>query len=96
MLNSEMDFLSQGLKDINKILKQVFLLLPQYCLGRGLFDMAKNQLFADVYARFGENKLQSPFEWDIVGRNLFSMFMLGILFFIINLLIEYKFFIKSR
>ncbi|XP_060560202.1 phospholipid-transporting ATPase ABCA1-like [Ruditapes philippinarum] len=86
----------EGLRDINKILKQVFLLLPQYCLGRGLFDMAKNQLFADVYARFGENKLQSPFKWDIVGRNLFSMFMLGILFFIINLLIEYKFFIKSR
>ncbi|XP_045158186.2 phospholipid-transporting ATPase ABCA1-like isoform X2 [Mercenaria mercenaria] len=86
----------EGLKDINNILKQVFLLLPQYCLGRGLFDMAKNQLFADVYARFGENMLPSPFEWKIVGRNLFSMFMLGILFFIINLLIEYKFFIRSR
>lgn len=60
--------------------------------------MAKNQLFADVYARAGfEGKsLQSPFGWDVVGRNLFSMFMLGILFFIINLLIEYKFFIRSR
>ena len=89
-------FLSQGLADINKTLKQVFLLMPQYCLGRGLFDMAKNQLFADVYAQFGENRLPDPFSWNIVGRNLFSMFMLGILFFIINLLIEYKFFIRSR
>lgn len=86
----------EELKDINKVLKQVFLLLPQYCLGRGLFDMAKNQLFADVYARFGMNKLPSPFQWKIVGRNLFSMFMLGILFFILNLLIEYRFFIRSR
>ncbi|XP_052776388.1 phospholipid-transporting ATPase ABCA1-like isoform X2 [Mya arenaria] len=86
----------EGLKDINKVLKQVFLLMPQYCLGRGLFDMAKNQLFADVYAEFGINKLPNPFKWDIVGRNLFCMFMLGILFFIINLLIEYRFFIPSR
>ena len=45
--------LLQDLKDINAILQKVFLLMPQYCLGRGLFDMAKNQLFADVYARLG-------------------------------------------
>ena len=32
------------LKDINEILKQVFLILPHYCLGRGLIDMAKFQL----------------------------------------------------
>ena len=44
----------QELKDVNDILKRVFLLMPQYCLGRGLFDMAKNQLFADVYERLGE------------------------------------------
>ncbi|WAR23494.1 ABCA1-like protein [Mya arenaria] len=85
-----------GLKNINRHLKQVFLLLPQYCLGRGLFDLAKNQLFADVYAEFGINKLSNPLKWDIVGRNLFCMFMLGILFFIINLLIEYRLFLHSR
>ncbi|XP_052284173.1 phospholipid-transporting ATPase ABCA1-like isoform X3 [Dreissena polymorpha] len=93
------EFLEQddeSLKDINLVLKQVFLLLPQYCLGRGLFDLAKNQLFADVYAAFGENRLPDPFAWKQVGRNLFSMFMLGILFFTLNLLIEYNFFIKSR
>lgn len=87
---------TQELADTNKILKQVFLLLPQYCLGRGLFDMAKNQLYSDVYARLGVTYTLSPFKWDQVGRNLFSMFMLGILFFIVNLLIEYSFFIKFR
>jgi len=65
--------------------------LPQYCLGRGLFDMAKNQLFADVYAEFGVSRVINPFQWDQVGRNLFSMFMLGFLFFGLNLLLEYNF-----
>lgn len=36
------------------------------------------------------------FQWNYVGRNLFALFMLGILFFIINWLIEYKFFITWR
>lgn len=41
---------------------------------------------------FIDNKpVQDPFEWDEVGRNLFSMFMLGIGFFILNLVIEYNF-----
>ena len=36
------------------------------------------------------------FEWKIVGRNLFALFMTGIGFFILNVLIEYNFFIKWR
>lgn len=66
-------------------------MLPQYCLGRGLFDMAKNQLYADVYAEFGVTRVINPFKWDQVGRNLFAMFMLGILFFLLNLMFEYNF-----
>ena len=37
----------QELKNVNAILKKAFLLLPQYCLGRGLTDMSRNQLWAD-------------------------------------------------
>ncbi|CAG5131578.1 unnamed protein product, partial [Candidula unifasciata] len=82
------------LKDINSILKQVFLLLPHYCLGRGLIDMAALQLRADVTARLGDEYTYNLFDWDVVGRNLFSMIMLGLLFNILNLLIEYKFFLS--
>ncbi|KAL3869286.1 hypothetical protein ACJMK2_041989, partial [Sinanodonta woodiana] len=85
-----------SLKSINDILRQVFLLLPQYCLGRGLIDMARNQLYSDAYKRFGENRFVNPFKWDQVGRNLLSLFMLGILFFALNLLIEYNFFIRTK
>ncbi|KAK7101016.1 phospholipid-transporting ATPase ABCA1-like [Littorina saxatilis] len=84
------------LAEINKILKSVFLMLPHYCLGRGLIDMASYQLQADLISRYGETLEYNIFEWKIVGRNLFSMFMLGIFFFTLNILIEYKFFIKWR
>ncbi|XP_055884282.1 phospholipid-transporting ATPase ABCA1-like isoform X3 [Biomphalaria glabrata] len=82
------------LKDINDILKQVFLLLPHYCLGRGLIDMASYQTQADLTARFGEVLHYNLFDWKIVGRNLFSMVLLGVLFNLLNWLIEYKFFLS--
>ena len=44
----------------------------------------------------GEKLVYDIFEWKIVGRNLFALFMLGIFFFLLNILIEYKFFIKWR
>ena len=35
------------------MLKTIFLIFPNYCLGRGLIDLAKNQ-FMDVFERFGK------------------------------------------
>lgn len=42
----------------------------------------------------GEEIITSPFEFDQVGRNLLTMFFIGIVFFTLNLLVEYNFFIK--
>lgn len=84
----------EELKNINKILKQVFLILPQYGLGRGLMDMAFNQRVSEAAALLGEEIFTSPFEFDQVGRNLLTMFFIGIVFFMLNLLVEYNFFIK--
>ena len=47
-------FNDEELNDINEILRQVFLVLPHYCLGRGLLDMTRNQLEADLLARYGK------------------------------------------
>lgn len=41
----------------NEGLKKGLLVLPHFCLGRGLIDMAMNQAVTDVYARFGERDL---------------------------------------
>ncbi|EDV22374.1 uncharacterized protein TRIADDRAFT_10137, partial [Trichoplax adhaerens] len=84
------------LKTINNIIKQVFLIFPNYCMGRGIMDLAKNQLMADVFSRFGENNFKNPFGWELVGRNLFAMAIEGVAFFILVLLMEYRFFIKQR
>uniref|UniRef100_A0A8C7U6U3 P-type phospholipid transporter n=1 Tax=Oncorhynchus mykiss TaxID=8022 RepID=A0A8C7U6U3_ONCMY len=79
---------------INDILKNVLLIFPHFCLGRGLIDMVKNQAMADALERFGENRFRSPLEWDMVGKNLFAMAVEGVIFFIITVLIQYRFCIK--
>ncbi|XP_060082289.1 phospholipid-transporting ATPase ABCA1-like [Ylistrum balloti] len=91
-----LEFLEQSdeeLKDINILLKKVFLVFPQYCLGRGLMDMSTNQLYAEANAEFGFSSggPPSPFEFDQVGKNLVAMFIVGVVFFTFNVLLEYNF-----
>ncbi|XP_059377891.1 phospholipid-transporting ATPase ABCA1-like [Carassius carassius] len=81
---------------INDILKNVLLIFPHFCLGRGLIDMVKNQAMADALERFGENSFRSPLEWDMVGKNLFAMAVEGVVFFIITVLIQYRFFFEPK
>lgn len=40
---------------MSRILKQVFLIFPHFCLGRGLIDMVRNQAMADAFELLGEN-----------------------------------------
>lgn len=54
MLPPEYVFFSlKEIGGINDILKNVFLIFPHFCLGRGLIDMVKNQAMADALERFG-------------------------------------------
>nr|XP_026691296.1 ATP-binding cassette sub-family A member 1-like [Ciona intestinalis] len=83
-----------NLTAVNDVLKIIFLAFPQYCLGRALIDMAINQAYADAYAAFGINSFKNPFDFDLVGRNLLAMAIEGVVFFILTVLIQYRFFIK--
>uniref|UniRef100_A0A8B9KP77 ABC transporter domain-containing protein n=1 Tax=Astyanax mexicanus TaxID=7994 RepID=A0A8B9KP77_ASTMX len=67
---------------INDIMKQVLLIFPHFCLGRGLIDMAKNQAM---------DRFKDPLGWDMVGKNLFAMAVEGVVMFGFTLLIQYKF-----
>ncbi|KAK2890893.1 hypothetical protein Q8A67_013536 [Cirrhinus molitorella] len=89
-------FGSNEIGGINDILKNVLLIFPHFCLGRGLIDMVKNQAMADALERFGENRFRSPLEWDMVGKNLFAMAVEGVVFFIITVLIQYRFFFEPK
>ncbi|XP_036439062.1 phospholipid-transporting ATPase ABCA1-like isoform X2 [Colossoma macropomum] len=81
---------------INDIVKQVLLIFPHFCLGRGLIDMAKNQAMATLFSSMGEDRFEEPLGWDMVGKNLFAMAIEGVVMFGFTLLIQYKFCWKPR
>ncbi|KAM9790018.1 retinal-specific phospholipid-transporting ATPase ABCA4-like [Neosynchiropus ocellatus] len=83
---------NRSLLTFNEWLKKLLLVFPHFCLGRGLIDMAMNQAVTDVYARFGEEYTTDPFRWDFVGKNVAFMAVEGFVYFILNLLIQYRFF----
>ncbi|KAG9351082.1 hypothetical protein JZ751_024972, partial [Albula glossodonta] len=84
---------NRTLLKFNELLKKGLLIFPHFCLGRGLIDMAMNQAVTEVYARFGEERRPDPFHWDFVGKNLAFMAAEGFVYFILNLLIQYRFFL---
>ncbi|XP_075878067.1 retinal-specific phospholipid-transporting ATPase ABCA4-like [Nelusetta ayraudi] len=84
---------NRSLLVFNEWLKKGLLVLPHFCLGRGLIDMAMNQAVTDVYARFGEEHTQNPFRWDFVGKNVAFMAVEGFVYFLLNILIQYRFFL---
>jgi hypothetical protein len=43
----------QTLKDINDSLNEALLFLPQFCLGRGLLDLSRNQVYRDAFKKYG-------------------------------------------
>ncbi|NXK26592.1 ABCA4 protein, partial [Arenaria interpres] len=81
-----------SLLKFNKMLKNVLIVFPHFCLGRGLIDLAMNQAVTEVYARFGEEHVSNPFQWDFVGKNLVAMAVQGVAFFILNLLMQHRLF----
>ncbi|XP_053533603.1 phospholipid-transporting ATPase ABCA1 isoform X1 [Ictalurus punctatus] len=89
-------FNDPNITDINNIVKQVLLIFPHFCLGRGLIDMAKNQAMATLFISLGEDRFEDPLSWNMVGKNLFAMAIQGVVMFSFTLLIQYKFFCKPR
>ncbi|KAF6776720.1 hypothetical protein AHF37_03849 [Paragonimus kellicotti] len=92
-----LDILSQGdpaLTPANSVLKLFFLLLPQYCLGRGLYDLAfrefilrfRDTMFVDVTA------YENPLEWELLGRKFCALGSQTVVFVVFVLCIENRFF----
>uniref|UniRef100_A0A6Q2X4B5 P-type phospholipid transporter n=1 Tax=Esox lucius TaxID=8010 RepID=A0A6Q2X4B5_ESOLU len=86
---------NRSLLEFNEWLKKGLLVFPHFCLGRGLIDMAMNQAVTDVYAHFGEDHAMDPFKWNFVGKNLVFMAVEGFLYFLLNILIQYRFFLDQ-
>ncbi|UJR15712.1 hypothetical protein I4U23_002647 [Adineta vaga] len=80
---------------INNILTKLFLIFPHYCLGRGLFDLSRTHATNVFSAKYSYVWI-SPLQMNIVGRNLFALFLEGIIFFLLAILVQYRFFIPDR
>ena len=85
------NFDDEELKYIATILKKVFLIFPQYCLGRGLMDMATEHTLNNAIAILGLESVRSRFEFDFLGKYFFWMFIHGVVFFSFTLLLQSKF-----
>ncbi|XP_078506456.1 retinal-specific phospholipid-transporting ATPase ABCA4 [Lissotriton helveticus] len=86
---------NRALLKFNERLKDVLIIFPHFCLGRGLIDLALNQAVTDVYAKFGEKHVTNPFQWEFLGKNVFAMAVEGVVYFALNLLIQHRFFLKK-
>jgi ATP-binding cassette subfamily A (ABC1) protein 1 len=85
------------LYEISKILKPIFIcLFPHYCLGRGFLDMSVLYNTARAERSLGISSSFSPFEFDKVGKNMIALGVQGLVFFSLNLLIEYNFFVRFK
>ncbi|XP_053380428.1 ATP-binding cassette sub-family A member 2-like isoform X1 [Mercenaria mercenaria] len=87
----------KDLSQINRILSNIFLVFPNYCLGDGMMSIAMNQYKNEYYSHIGEtDKLQAALSWDVTGKKLVVMAITGFVSFIFTILIEYRFCIGNR
>ncbi|KJE88968.1 ATP-binding cassette sub-family A member 1 [Capsaspora owczarzaki ATCC 30864] len=103
-----LDQQSLGLVDVNEKLKWVFLLLPNYCLGRGFLDIYQNYMLltscgispivAEKCHEAGFNWVDSMSDWADPGlaRKFIFMFVEGLVLFVLVILIELRVFVPSR
>jgi len=74
-------------KPVSAVTKWLFRLFPHYCVTRGVFDIANNYQVASV--RGGEG-MKDVLDMDIAGWPCVFMFIEGVVFFALTLLIEFK------
>ena len=87
----------KDLLQINDILKPLFIVLfPHYCLGQGFIQMSILYNTQQVSSQYGIAYTYNIFSLENNGRNLLAMFFQGVFFNLLNLLIQYKFFIRFK
>lgn len=71
-------------------LNRIFLIFPQHALSDGLLELCKNHILANVLIRFNINTYRKPIGSDLLKYHFTSLIVLGIAFFVINLIMEYR------
>lgn len=80
-----------GFRTAYMVMRYAFLLIPQYCLGGGMVDLARNEIMAEIFQQFGdENAYESPFSFNVIGWNYLALALEGLVLIAANIVLDYQ------
>lgn len=82
-------FPAQNLQDIYDVLKWVFTIFPQFCLGQGLIELCYNQIQYDLTHSFGVDPYVSPFEMSFLGWIFVQLALQGSVLLLLRVLLHW-------
>lgn len=77
---------------IRYILNRLFLIFPQHALADGLVVLCRNHITSEVMERFYIDTYKSPITSDLLWPHYGSLLMLGLLFVLLNYIVETRIF----
>ena len=80
--------------DTNVALKAIFLIFPQYCLGRGLFNMIVEYKIAITVSEIGDYNQRNPLAFGVAGLHLMCLAIQGFVFFACIIGIEHHYVVR--
>ncbi|XP_063895450.1 uncharacterized protein LOC110380322 [Helicoverpa armigera] len=81
---------SETTDHVRYVLHKIFLLAPQFALGDGLLEIAKNTIQAQVLSRFGMDTYRDPLGSSLVLYHYIYLVVVGTILLLLNLAIEYS------
>nr|XP_020755556.1 LOW QUALITY PROTEIN: ATP-binding cassette sub-family A member 13 [Odocoileus virginianus texanus] len=79
---------AQNLQNIYDVLKWVFTIFPQFCLGQGLIELCYNQIRYDLTHNLGIDSYVSPFEMNFLGWIFVQLAVQGSVFLLLRVLLH--------
>ncbi|XP_028048892.2 uncharacterized protein LOC105837746 isoform X2 [Monomorium pharaonis] len=79
---------TKAAEDVRNMLHHILMIFPQYILADGLVAITRNDITAELLQRFHMDTYKSPLSWDLLGYHFVSLFIIGTILFVLNLIIE--------
>uniref|UniRef100_H0WK14 ATP binding cassette subfamily A member 13 n=1 Tax=Otolemur garnettii TaxID=30611 RepID=H0WK14_OTOGA len=80
---------AKNLQNIYDVLKWVFTIFPQFCLGQGLIELCYNQIKYDLTHNFGIDSYVSPFEMKFLGWIFVELTLQGTVLLLLRILLHW-------
>ncbi|XP_034521233.1 ATP-binding cassette sub-family A member 13 isoform X3 [Ailuropoda melanoleuca] len=87
---------AQNLQNTYDVLKWVFTIFPQFCLGQGLIELCYNQIKYDLTHNFGIDSYVSPFEMNFLGWIFVQLASQGTVLLLLRILLHWDLLQRPR